>query len=118
MKNKEQLFNFINKLNELRPKDIFENMDVENKGMHFVVKYIKEHQNEVYANEIAKAMHVSTARVARLTNKLESKGLIKRKTLNNDLRKTFFSLTEKGLNICSKRIESYTNFLTYIFLLV
>lgn len=75
-------------------------MNPHNDGMHFVISYLYRHKEETtYAGDIAKALGVSTARIAAALNNLEEKKWIVRTTAETDSRKTKVSLTEEGCKV-------------------
>lgn len=53
-------------------------------------------QNPVTAGELSEKLNVTTARIARILNPLESKQYIKRKNDRTDRQKTFVTITKKG----------------------
>ena len=73
-----------------------EKIDYSEKGFHFVLGYLANAKEEVIAGDLAKKLNVSTARIAVLLKKMESKGVIKKFNSNMDSRKTVVVLTDKG----------------------
>jgi DNA-binding MarR family transcriptional regulator len=58
--------------------------------------HLKRQSNLVLPSELSEAMSVSTARIARLLNTLEDRGLIQRSMDLSDRRKIVVRLTEAG----------------------
>ena len=65
-------------------------------GEMFVLGYLSEHGKRAYPKELSKALDVSTARIARMLNHMEEKGLIIRQVDGHDMRQKIVILTEKG----------------------
>lgn len=61
------------------------------------------------AKDLAQALHVSTARIATLLNKMEKKDLIKKHNSTKDARKTVIILTKKGEILTTKYKEVLIN---------
>lgn len=65
-------------------------------GEMFVLGYLSAHGKRAYPKELSKALDVSTARIARMLNHMEEKGLIVRQVDGQDMRQKIVILTEKG----------------------
>lgn len=71
-------------------------------GANAIVAYLSNFKDGISAGTLSDAMNVSTARIAVALNSLESKGIISRKTCDNDKRKVVVSLTEEGRDYSEK----------------
>lgn len=75
---------------------ISEMLDEFNCGEIGVLSTLAFDQNPVTAGELSEKLNVTTARIARILNSLESKQYIRRKNDRIDRRKTFVTITKKG----------------------
>ena len=75
---------------------ISEMLDEFNCGEIGVLSTLAFDQNPVTAGELSEKLNVTTARIARILNSLESKQYIRRKSDRTDRRKTFVTITKKG----------------------
>lgn len=75
---------------------ISELLDEFNCGEIGVLSTLAFDQNPVTAGELSEKLNVTTARIARILNPLESKQYIKRKNDRTDRQKTFVTITKKG----------------------
>ena len=71
-------------------------LDEFNCGEIGVLSMLGFDQNPVTAGELSEKLNVTTARIARILNSLESKQYIRRKNDRTDRRKTFVTITKKG----------------------
>jgi DNA-binding MarR family transcriptional regulator len=71
-------------------------------GEVFGLQYIAMNGGSVLPGDISTEMNVSSARVAAALNNLESKGLVTRRTDENDRRKVIVEITEAGRNQAEK----------------
>lgn len=102
MAEKEQIFSIIKKIKENRPaKAINKVFDIES-GMRFVLMYLIETRQEVYASTISDKMNISRARVGILLKKMEAKGYITKVNSNKDARIDVLCITPKGLSRCNE----------------
>lgn len=113
MTTREEALEVISRIEKLKRPQQDTKIDQVNHGILFILRYVAEHENKVSSGELAKKMNVSTARVAALANKLEEKGILLRIPDEKDLRKTYFSLTEKGLEMHRKRKEDFISLVQY-----
>lgn len=65
-------------------------------GESFVLHYLMQHERTAYPKELSRELHVSTARIATILNRLESKKLIERSVDPEDSRQVIVTLTEAG----------------------
>lgn len=65
------------------------------RGEMFVLEFVRS-RGQVLPGEISRAMQVSTARIAAVLGRLETKGLLVRTPLKEDHRKVVVSLTPSG----------------------
>lgn len=84
-------------------KTLIEILDEGYKGMFVILRILYESDKEVCAGDLATQMGVSTARIARALNTLESKGYVARKQQQSDARKVTVVLTEQGKLVLLKR---------------
>ena len=96
MDNREKAIDFLYKLRSCREKNFFHQLNESQTGIGFVLVYLFEATDEVYAGDLAKALGVSTARVAVLLKKMEKQGLILRIRSEEDARRTVVRITEEG----------------------
>lgn len=75
---------------------ISEMLDEFNCGEIGVLSTLSFDQSPVTAGELSEKLNVTTARIARILNSLESKQYIRRKNDRTDRRKTFVTITKKG----------------------
>lgn len=73
-----------------------------NRGEIGVLGYLAFEKDEATAGELSKNLNVTTARVARILNSLETKGYIKRTEDNQDKRKTLVVITQNGESLAKK----------------
>ena len=97
MVTKKQALDVLNKIRESKPTQVFQKVDETSAGMNYILIYLKEHSDDVYASTVADEMRISRARVAVLLQKLISKGLIEKQVSNSDARIDVIKLTEKGV---------------------
>ena len=98
----EETEELISALKNSRPKKMLEHFDKDSTGIMCVLGYLHEIGRPVTAGEISTHMNVSTARVAVLIRKMESKKLIDKKTDPNDARKTIISNSDSGKVVISE----------------
>ena len=79
-----------------KPFEIFESIDKNNQGMNFILSYLNDVKNHVSAGELAKALKVSTARIAILLKKLIKNNFVKKQNAPKDARISIISITDKG----------------------
>ena len=76
------------------------------KGMFVILCILHDSKCDVVAGDLAKQMKVSTARVAKALNTLESKNYIKRESEKSDARKVVIRMTQQGEQALSERKKS------------
>ena len=81
------------------PNRIFEQIRKVDVGMVAVLKYLNQNKNGIKSKDISDYMKVSSARMAILLKKMESKNLIEKSTSKEDCRVTIVKLTEYGEEI-------------------
>jgi len=92
----EDVIELITYFKNLHPHQVVEKTQLEQRGMNFLIKFLANSGGKTFTFEIADKMHISTARVSNLVNKLEAKGLVERRISKDDARKTLISLTVEG----------------------
>ena len=90
------------KMQELRKAKPQKNINDALHGEAFVLHYISHHHENVLPGEISDEMNVSSARIAAVLNKLESKGLITRQIDPDDRRRILVGITQKGKESAEK----------------
>lgn len=76
-------------------------------GESFVLGYLSESSKPVSPKEICDAMNISSARIAMILNKLEAKGMVKRKQNSDDGRYTVVELLPAGTIQRQKNMEKF-----------
>lgn len=76
MPTREQVEQVLELLRESNPEDCFKKMNETTMGVGAVLMYLKKAREPVSAGQISQRMNVSTARVAVLLKKMESRGLL------------------------------------------
>lgn len=102
MATQEQIETIASMLYKLRPAPFFEQVNKSHMGIGALMGFLHKSEKPVTAGDIANLMHVSTARVAVLLRKIESKGLIVKEKSPGDARVTIVRLTEMGEETCAK----------------
>ncbi len=102
MDTRDQAIQLLKELKDVQPQHFFDKYNIIDKGIFFILGYLAKTNDEVIAGDLAKELHVSTARIATLLKKMESRTLIRRYISNEDARKTVVILTEKGRNMVRK----------------
>lgn len=102
MDTRDQAIQLLKELKNVQPQHFFDKYNIIDKGIFFILGYLAKTNDEVIAGDLAKELHVSTARIATLLKKMESRALIRRYISNEDARKTVVILTEKGRNMVRK----------------
>lgn len=92
----EEVIEILHSIREFRPARIFNKVDESTAGMRFVMVYLREHNNDVYASTIAKELGISRARMGVLIGKLISKGLVEKTVSSSDARIEVIKLTPLG----------------------
>lgn len=80
----------------VRPHHTEKHMDAISKGEGFMLECVARNGGTLMPGEIARAVGVSTARVAAFLNAAENKGYIKRQKVEGDRRKIHVILTDVG----------------------
>jgi len=106
MATREEAIAYLEKIKEIQPAEPINELSNQYKGLSYVLKYISDHDGKAYTNDISKKMHISTARVSAIINKLENRGLVTRQDSKTDARKTVIVLTDKGVYFVKEMDES------------
>lgn len=115
MATKEQIDYIISELPKAHPANFFKIFNDTNTGIGFAVKLLySAEENRLSAGAISEAMGVSTARVAVLLKKMESKGLITRESDRADARVTVVCLSEAGKNLAEQMQENMLRHISYV----
>lgn len=102
---KKKTLEIIKKIEKYNMFNLFGQMDKINQGFNFLLVYLYEKQKDLSAGELAKALKVSTARIAVLIRKLLSRKFITKYSNPGDARITMVSLTEAGSKYALKEKE-------------
>lgn len=98
MATEQEVKDIMDKMFEFRQDELFNSVNKMKAGIGAVLKYLYEHQEEtVTAGNLSDFLHVSTARVAVILKKMETKGLIYKGKGIEDGRVTIVQLSEHGL---------------------
>ena len=92
----EQVEALLERLNEAPPSEHFQHLDQNTVGIQAILKYLCATDEKVTPGRISEHMKVSTARVAVLLKKMETKGLIERVRDPEDGRGVVVKLTDDG----------------------
>ena len=114
MVTREQALDVLSKIRESKPAKFFNKIDETNAGMNFILAYLNEHDNDIYASEIADNMQISRARVTVLIQKLINKGLIIKSNSRNDARIEVLKLTQSGFDEINKFLEHMISDITKV----
>ena len=87
---------------KMHPMPFFKKMSETNAGVGAVMRLINENDGAITAGQISDFMRVSTARVAALLKKMESRNLIVRERGSGDARVTVVKFTEHGREISDR----------------
>lgn len=97
MATKEQIDYIVRELPKSHPAGFFKMFNDSNAGIGFALKLLYATDgNRLSAGAISEAMGVSTARVAVLLKKMESKGFITKEIDRTDARVTLVCLSQEG----------------------
>lgn len=105
MNRKEEALTLMEEFKHCRPQIFFKKISDVERGTHFVLGYLANHTDDIISSNISNALNVSTARMAKLLNNMEKKGLITKSTSPTDARKTIVNLTSKGKSIANRHKE-------------
>lgn len=105
----KQVMEVIDKLKASKPIEFFKGIDEINSGMRFIMIYLNESNNNVYASELSERMGISRARITILIKKLIAKDFVVKIQAKDDARKDIIKLTEKGKTEINKEKEIVFN---------
>lgn len=94
MATQEQIRRIFQKMRESHPKEFFHHMDETQAGIGAVLRLLYIEKKPVTAGKISDTLGISTARVAVLLRKMESRGLIIKEKNPLDARVTIVRLTD------------------------
>ncbi len=109
MEKREQAIKLLEEFKKSRPPMLFEKIDKFDKGINFVIGYLHHKKTEVISQDLSNALNVSTARMAKILNSMEKKGLIIKSHSKTDARKTVVVLTKKGESYLEKCKDTIIN---------
>ena len=97
MEREERIKKLLEEIKKMRPKGRPPEMNFYKSGMVFILNFLYDNEDkEIIAGDLAENLDVSTARVAKLLQKLEGKGFIFTHASDKDRRRTVVRLTQKG----------------------
>ena len=96
MATKEQIATLLEQLEKAPPSEHFQHIDQNAVGIRAILKYLSETDEKVTAGKISEHMKVSTARIAVLLKKMETKDLIEKEKDPEDGRIVVVKLSEHG----------------------
>lgn len=96
MQDPEQIEKMLALLEECGPGELLRKMNETSTGIAAVLRFLRGAEGAVTAGQISRFMNVSTARMAVLLRKMETKGLITRRTGAADGRTTVVALSALG----------------------
>ncbi len=99
MATREQIEKIHSEMEKAQPVDFFRNINKTQAGVGAVLRMLYDSDGTVTAGQISEALGVSTARVAVLLKKMDSKGLITKDHKCDDARVTVVRITERGHEI-------------------
>lgn len=102
MATKKEIMTVLEKMKAASPVDAVSSLSDSTFGFRAILQYLLDEERSVSAKMIAEKMNISCARVAVLLSKMESKGLVEKKTDDSDMRKLSVSLTEEGISVATK----------------
>lgn len=105
MSKREEAQEILQKLHACRPKSFFGKVDESQRGIRFILVYLKNSDHEVIAGELARELNVSTARIAALLKTMEKNGLIMRLSSETDARQTIVQITQAGIDYSEEMKE-------------
>lgn len=76
-------------------------------GELFALRYLSDKETPVCPKDLSEAMHISSARIARLLNQLEKKNFIKRSVDPNNKRQTVILLLPAGREQQKKNVTEF-----------
>lgn len=111
----EEAFHTFNKIMASAHKEMLDDLNRENKGELFVIRFLAMHKREVLPSELSEAMNTSTARISALLNVLEKKNQIVRNVDLNNRRNVLVSLTEEGRQRIKKEMKQKRDCMIKVF---
>lgn len=94
-------------LDESHPSKFMKKHNETNAGIGAVLRFLADSDQPMTAGSISQFMNVSTARVAVLLKKMETKGFIHRQAGTTDARTVVVSLTASGTEAAHKLRENF-----------
>ena len=104
MATKEEVAELCAALEALHGDEFFRRIGETGAGVSAVMRYLYETDGPVSAGEISRFLQVSTARVAVLLKKMESRELIDRVSDAHDARKSMIRLSDQGRALCTRML--------------
>lgn len=96
MATQTQIETLMEALRKAPPSEHFQKIDRSTMGIRAILKYLSEGNGQATAGEISRALRVSTARVAVLLKKMESRGLLEKQSDPTDGRLVVARLSQQG----------------------
>ncbi len=98
----EQIEALMEQLKKAPPAECFQNFDMSTAGIRAILKILNETDSKVTAGDLSEYMRVSTARIAVLLKKMETKGLIEKEHDSADRRVVVVKLSNRGKELADK----------------
>ena len=101
------LSNLINR--QINTADVFKQMH-ELTGTHgYIVKYLMDHQEEVFQRDIERTFSIRRSTASGILNLMEKNGLIKRESVQEDARLKKLVLTSKAVDLSNRITKELEN---------
>ena len=96
MATQEEIDEIIEEFHRNHTKRLMNQMQEMELGMMGVLKYLDENAGEICSKDISAYMQVSSARMAKMLQKMAQKGLLEKRISEKDNRVILITLTEQG----------------------
>ncbi len=105
MATKDEIIYVQKQFHRVRPQKALESISKNDMGFYAAIRYLHMSDDEVNAVDISKFMEISSARMAILLKKLESKGLIEKGVSKKDARAVSIKLSPEGIKLAEEMRE-------------
>ncbi len=102
MASEEELQIVLKLLDDNRPQNVFDDMKKMDHGILAVIRYLHLNNNEVKSKDISDFLVISSARMAKLLQKMEKKNIIIKYDSTSDARITLIKLTNFGNDLAER----------------
>lgn len=83
-----------------------------------ILTYLYTYEGKITASKLAQIYEVTIAAIMHKTQSLEEKGLIEKKYVEQDNRKKYFILTEKGKKLCDDNFHNLEDYINKLILVL